>query len=126
MTKRLLLWTLKTTDNCNGKVTYFLWKRTFDKIVCCASALVLSSLLFAIIVPLVFHQLEVDGIKEEVVVDGKDAPAYDIWQSGDKPEIHYDVIRRRLSMVPSLYISCRLSNWDPFHLAVSCYATFYG
>lgn len=86
----------KSTDNCNGRVTCFTWKRTFDKIVCCASVMVLLSLLFAIVVPLVFHKLEVDGIKEEVVIDGKDAPAYDIWQSnlyghGDKPEIHYDV-----------------------------------
>ena len=75
-----------------------MWKRTFDKIVCCASVAVLAALLFTIIVPLIFAQLEVDGIKEEVVIDGKDAPSYDIWQSNiyghggnSKPEIHYDV-----------------------------------
>jgi hypothetical protein len=60
------------------------------------SFLAVLCLLMGIIIPLIFDTLEIAGIRESVVIDGKDAASYDIWQSnfyghGDKPVVNYDV-----------------------------------
>jgi len=79
----------------SGSCWYF-WKTRFDAMTCCASAMLLISLLVAVIAPLVLHKLVDDGIADAVVIDNRHASSYDIWQSnyyghGDKPVINYDV-----------------------------------
>ena len=74
----------------------YIWKNRFDSILAFLSLLVLLSLFIGIIIPLVFYQLESEGIKEAVVISGKSSISYDIWQSniygkGKKPIIHYDI-----------------------------------
>ena len=57
---------------------------------------IVMALLFAVIVPPIFHQLELLGISDEIVIDSKSAKNYNIWQSnyygsGDKNDITYEL-----------------------------------
>lgn len=79
-----------------GSVPCYGYKSKFHFLIFLAMVGVASTLLFATIVPLVFHHLEYEGIREEVVIDSKSAQNYDTWQSnyyggGKKRLISYEI-----------------------------------
>ena len=79
-----------------GKIPYFWWKSRFHCAINGAFILIVITLLFAVIVPPVIMHLEQEGIAEEVVIDSRNAPNYDTWQSnyygkGKKKDINYDL-----------------------------------
>jgi hypothetical protein len=81
---------------CWDKVTWFTFKSHFHRLVWILVVLILLSLLFAVVIPLVFYHLEVGGIRDEIVIDSTSAPSYGLWQSnfyghGEKRDIFYDL-----------------------------------
>lgn len=81
---------------CDQKLLCFRFKSKFHRIVWISMVLILLCLLFALIVPLVFYTLEIDGIHDEIVIDSEHAASYNLWQSnfyghGEKRPIYYDL-----------------------------------
>jgi hypothetical protein len=81
---------------CCQKVTWFSFKSKFHAVVWISTSMLMACVLFAIIIPMVFYHLEVGGIHDEIVIDGTDAPSYNLWQSniyghGEKRDIFYDL-----------------------------------
>jgi hypothetical protein len=84
------------TKNKCGPIPCYTYKSRFHLVICLCMCAIALTLLFATIVPLVFHHLELEGIKEEVVIDSKSASSYDTWQSnyygkGKKRMISYQI-----------------------------------
>jgi hypothetical protein len=78
------------------KITFYWWRSRFHCAVNCAFVFIVITLLFAVIIPPVIVQLEYWGIADEVVIDSRNAPNYDTWQSnfygkGKKKLINYDL-----------------------------------
>lgn len=85
----------ETKKKC-GSVPCYTYKSRFHLVVCLSMCAIALTLLFATIVPLVFHHLELEGIREEVVIDSRSASSYDTWQSnfygkGKKRTISYQI-----------------------------------
>ena len=85
----------ETRSKC-GPIPFYTYKSRFHLLVCLSMGAIVTTLLFATIVPLVFHHLEVEGIRQEVVIDSTSANSYDTWQSniygkGKKREINYQL-----------------------------------
>lgn len=79
-----------------GPIPCYSYKSRFHLLVCLSISAIVITLLFAIIIPLIFHHLEVAGIREEVVIDSKSANNYNTWQSnfygkGKKRDINYQL-----------------------------------
>lgn len=85
----------KTSKKC-GPISFYTYKSRFHLLVCLAMGAIVTTLLFATIIPLIFHHLEVEGIRQEVVIDSKNAKSYNTWQSniygkGKKRQISYQI-----------------------------------
>jgi hypothetical protein len=85
----------ETKRKC-GPIPLYTYKSRFHFVIFLALVAICLTLLFATVVPMVIHHLELEGIRDEVVIDSKSAANYDTWQSnfygkGKKRDISYEL-----------------------------------